>query len=213
MFVDEKILTTDNAHAYAHAEIIIGVYHFLSQLEWFHMVMTTFLCRDTLKKIKDTESLKKYAVIFGERNLIEYEFIDTYSIDEIRDLFSSCYASHTTLYLIGKDLIYMFDPDESDEEIDSIDALSYMFDIEKLNIEFHNPIQSVTDDQYCVFHCIMFVLKLIDVLSDRISQKNLIKFINYVDKSNVNTTIYDIRYFISNLYSTAKLYEEIKTDR
>jgi hypothetical protein len=207
-----------------YGDVFVGVYHFLSNLEWFHMLVTYVMCKDIFSATKSTNP-DKYAVIFGERNMIEYEFINTYTLTELKNLFSSEYISHSILYIVGNDLIYMYDPDESDdEELDPTDAIAYILDFKKNTTQNENkiegqtkmqqdiqlvqlcPVQSLTDDQYCIFHCIWFLLRLIGTFDGEMTLEKFSKFIEHINKINKKTTIKDVRYFIMELYETALLY-------
>lgn len=214
-----------------YGEVFVGIYHFLSNLEWFHMLVTLILYDE---HIGSKNMSQKYSLVFGEINMIEYEYIHTYSLFELKTLFTHDYMSHSVLYVIGKDILYVYDPDDlsdsDDDKFNSLDSLNYILDFSSIIFPDYNhdliidklkyaqicnecitkSIQTITNDQYCIFHCIWFVLRLIDSLSHRMNQKNFIHFLKHIDKLNKMTTINDVRFFIHNLKEKSTLHEKQK---
>jgi hypothetical protein len=240
MFLNEnKEIEDSNDDGYGcflvknYGEIFVGIYHFLSNLEWFHVLITLIMCE---KQFESKSLSRKYSLIFGEKNLIEYEYIHTYSLIELKTLFTQDYMSHSVLYVIGKDILYVYDPDGSDDFDDNkfnpLKMLNYIIDfplIKSSNLSSNNicdlnidklefieicekcitkSIQTVTNDQYCIFHCIWFVLKLVKILNHIMNRKNFIQFLKYVNKINDVTTIDDVRFFICELKEKSILYEK-----
>lgn len=184
---------------------------FLGTLEWFHLMIIGMMV-DRLR----SESGDRCILIPGEETTIEHEHMAIYSMQDIRDFFSIEYSSHATVYVVNKQQISIFDPDgddkknrnDADEEKYSVlvDKLCLVLEKEYVPIDLHPSIQTLTDDQYCIFHCIAFILRLIEMIDDDYSTESFHRFIKYVDDVNKITKVSDVLSFAKNLELKAQFF-------
>ena len=189
-----------------------GMSLFLGTLEWFHILVIRMMV-DELKSGPDNGD--KCALILGEETIIEHEYMSSYSMSEIREFFSSEYKSHATVYLIDNHHISIFDPDaddvkyndDSDDKIPDalIDKLCLFLKKGYVPIDLYPSIQTLTNDQYCIFHCINFILQIIEMV-DVYSIEKLMKFMKYVDDTNKITKLSDVHTFAKTIDLKAKFF-------
>lgn len=207
----ECIVSDDNS-------TFISMMLFLGMLEWFHLLIIRMMI-DNLKETTNNRCL----LISGEDTTIEYEHMDAYSLQDIRMFFTSEYSSHATIYLIDNHHISMFDPDRDDKKnycsndndfLDHtpnempIDKLSLVLEKEYVPMDINPSIQTLTDDQYCIFHCIDFILKIIEMIDDDYSIQSLEKFTKYINGINKIMKISDVRTFVKTLDAKANFFIE-----
>jgi hypothetical protein len=181
----------------------VSIMYFVGLLEWFHLLVIKILYCTLFNE-------KKSVIMFGECLLIELDNLTNFSMSDIRTFFSCEYCSHSELYIIDCDRIMVYDPDDgSDNDIVSINRLCSFLEKEYISISLNKSIQSITDDQYCIFHCMNFLLKLLDVVSfnnTHIKSGNFIeKFMKYIESVNDMTNKSDVCTFIQDLHLKAKL--------
>ncbi len=192
--------------------IFISTLLFLGTLEWFHLLVIRMMV-DQQRESSDNRCL----LISGEETEIEYEYMCMFSMQEIKDFFTSEYNSHATVYLIHRDHITMFDPDEDNKKDDKKDDVKYDILIDKLctvlekeyiHMNLCPSIQTLTDDQYCIFYCIDFILKILEMIDDDYSAGSLKKFMEYMKNINKLTKTADVRTFAKTLDLKAKFFED-----
>jgi hypothetical protein len=184
--------------------IFISTLLFLGTLEWFHLLVIRMMV-DQQRESSDNRCL----LISGEETEIEYEYMCMFSMQEIKDFFTSEYNSHATVYLIHRDHITMFDPDEDNKKDDIlIDKLCTVLEKEYIHMNLCPSIQTLTDDQYCIFYCIDFILKILEMIDDDYSAGSLKKFMEYMKNINKLTKTADVRTFAKTLDLKAKFFED-----
>jgi len=219
MYEDEDNHESDsisNTEEYIPSElnvIFISTLLFLGTLEWFHLLVIRMMV-DQQRKSSNNRCL----LISGEETEIEYEYMCMFSMQEIKDFFTSEYNSHATVYLVHRDHITMFDPDEDNKKNrNDFDALKYDVLIDKLctvlekeyiPMNLYPSIQTLTDDQYCIFYCVDFILKILEMIDDDYSAKSLKKFMEFMKNINKITKTADIRTFAKTLDLKAKFLED-----
>jgi hypothetical protein len=186
----------------------MSLFYFLGLLEWFHLLVIKMIHCDltAIKRDKNNGGM-----IMGEVSNIEIEHMILYSNLEIKNYFASEYCSHATLYLFDSMNLFVFDPDPVSDVPETLDpgikyrmlARAIGLNYEPFNLE--RSIQAITDDQYCIFHCLWFIQRLCD-LDIKINKTNINKFMNYVNKINLNTHTSDVHFFIKDLAIRAQVF-------
>lgn len=184
----------------------IGTLYFLGLHEWFHLLVIEVLYCSIDKKTNNV-----CTIIWGEENMIELENLMDLSINEILTYLDCEYSSHSTLYMIDQNNILIYNPDDCDDPFFETkkDKLCKILSKKYLLIRSIQSIQSVTDDQYCVFHCIDFVLRLVNATNastSGYSEKTLKIFMKYIDDVNKITKKSDIHTFIKDLLLKSSLH-------
>jgi hypothetical protein len=186
----------------------IGTLYFLGLQEWFHLSVIDRLYNRINKKTNNI-----CTIVWGEENAIELENLSDLTIDEIMNHMNHEYCSHSILYMIDKNNISIYDPDY-DYQNPSIEGK------EKRLCNFMSKkylsFQSITDDQYCVFHCIDFLFKLVDAISvssSAYSEKTIKIFMNYINEVNQISKKSDIHTFIKNLSLRSSLHSQLKQNK
>jgi len=177
----------------------ISEYLFFGTIEWFHLLLTKIMYDDLVNN-----SNFEWLIINGEIQFIDTEIMSAYSLNEFFEFITSEYNSHAILYLINTihNTMSIYDPDNDIDHTDKKEnnLLSEILGktIYKINID--PSVQSMTDDPYCIFHCIWFIIRFIDVIpSNNKDIDKLDKFMEYINLMSMNTTKADTLYFIKDI--------------
>lgn len=192
------------------SETFAGVYYLLSQIEWFH-ILVTLLKYDEARTIKPDNT---QLVVFGNECMGDHGYMDTYSIEEIKSYHKDDYPAHSTIHIITNDCIYSYDPDKEEtidentdsssdddttEQIDPITRFAHILFLKHIEIDSEYSIQSLTEDTYCIFHCIWFIIRLIDIADCKLTSDNIDKISDYIDQINKITNFDSVMYFIKDI--------------
>lgn len=173
----------------------ISLMVFLGLIEWFHLLVIKMTVM-TERENNDNKCL----IVLGEETVIEYEHMTSYSIHVIVEFFTSQYNSHSIVYLISDKYISVYDPDVDKGKIATqIDQLCGVTFTQYLSIELIPSIQSLTDDQYCIFHSINFILRLVEMIDEEITPEKISNFMKYIQQLNKITNFRDVCTFIKTL--------------
>lgn len=183
-------------------KIIIMIY-VLGLIEWFHIMIFNY-------NFNSLESLNK--MILCEIFDIELDLLLDYDIDNLKEFLKNEYCSHSVVYIFDNKNMYVFDPDLSiskkDDEnlMNSYDRLCHILNRKNksLDIVLKNPIQTLIDDNYCIFHCIEFMLNF--ATFNKI--KDIKRFMKYVEKQNKIKTLIDVHEYILELNKKANIFVE-----
>ena len=206
---DENVEGVENAEK----NKCIGTLYFLGLLEWFHLLVIDTLYCQINKKTNDV-----CTIVWSEENMIELENLSDLSIDEIRNYLICEYSSHSTLYMIDQNNISIYNPDDDynyGNDNLPVERLCKFMSKKYLLIESDESIQSIIDDQYCIFHCVNFLLRFvnaIDISANIYSEKTLKIFMKYVDDMNQITKKSDIHTFIKDLLLKSSLHCLLKEE-
>ncbi len=165
--------------------------HFVSHIKWFHFNMHVIL----IKKILNETSNE--IIIMGNINhVVTHHLYTLHKTDELKCFIKEEIPSHSIAIIIKNAKCFIYDPDYINRDITSQIKkllLSVNSNIKYKHIKLTNPIQSITDDNYCIFHCIFLILDAI-----KMNDETLEQHIKYLDKQNKDATIGDIRKKIIN---------------
>jgi hypothetical protein len=165
---------------------LIAKLYFLGTLEWFHLMIIQMLLNETANCI----------MILGENNNIEIENLTNMSSYELKIYIASEYNSHSVLYIKTNNFISMYDPDHCNESDDNIHMLCNLLNTRYQSIQINNTVQSITDDQYCIFHCIWFMSM---IAKYKVTKLNLKKIMDYHNKLNNTTLKSTVLYLINDM--------------
>jgi len=207
----KKIYNSNNINDKQNITFVSMLY-FLGLLEWFHLLIIDLMYHSL-------KTGKRCVMMFGEEIKTELETMNEYTLKDFRDYFSYEYCSHSTLYLIDDDCLTLFNPDINDNDCHNDDhneltnKLCLFLNKKFIPIDINDSIQTLLDDQYCIFHCMNFMLKLVDIIdttNNIYSPKNqLSRFMKYIESLNKITKKSDIHTFIQDLYLKSGLYFDL----
>jgi hypothetical protein len=186
--------------------IFVGVMCFLGTIEWFHLLVIRMMIDNLCSKMLNQS--KKCMIIMGEEVEIELEKLNNYSFQDTKEFYLNEYCSHSNVYLIDNQHITIFNSDvHANDDIHKILIDKICLIIGKKYIstsQLVKPIQTITNDQYCIIHCMNFILKMIEMIDNKYSTNNLLKFMQYIDSVNKITKITDIYMFIKDFHLKAQ---------
>lgn len=174
---------------------IISMYYFLGTLEWFHIYILKIL----LANYTNTN-----IIIIGDKLLFNCYELQTLSDNDLRIFFKDGYLSHSVLYLISSDFMTLYDPDYKQNESDNkINILETILNVSYYPLKLSISIQSKTDDNYCIFHCIRIVeyVNKLNITFDNIGFDILN---NYINDLIITTNESVMIHYIINLYTDLK---------
>lgn len=189
-----------------NTKYIICIIYFLGMLEWFHFAIIDYYC---------SQSHSNSLLILGEIIDMDYVPLIDYDFDELYEFLREEYCSHTIVFIIDRNMLFIYDSDY-DSAFDCIN--NDMYDrlcnvIHKSNkipefILNKSSIQSLTDDQYCIFYCINFILKLAMHMTDwkDYTYENLQYFTKNLDER------IDMHRFIMRLDHVAKIFIDVNVN-
>lgn len=187
-----------------NADEIISLIYVVGLFEWYHIS----LIYDHVNQNNN----KKCSMYLGEYIMFDLGLESKYSnkLIEIKQFCKSKYYSHAIIFIVDKNNLLIYDPDD-----DPINETTTMYKktmsvidnfcniINKTNetgkIRLKYPIQSLSSaDKYCIYHCIMLILK-IGSTKKKYNYNCLIKKILKLDKIHPNMKMNTILNNINNL--------------
>lgn len=167
-------------------------YYFLESLELFHLT----LIKASYKKLsKNCNTL----FVIGDNLYIEYDDLLKYTSKELYDFFDHEVYSHSTLYIFNNNNFTLYDPDYDLTTENNIDKLKNYLELNRyIPIKLNKSIQSITDDWFCIFHCIRFIL-LINKFNININSNLFSKFIKKFEEFQKKQNRKSITYWIYKL--------------
>jgi len=165
---------------------IIAYIMFINTLELFHIRIL-----EQLISLKNKVGENPDAIfILGEYFSLDVESFDimfNHTNCDLREFFKNEYCSHSIVCVIT-DMISVYDPEGITDLIEeSIKRLGKTIEHrrEYLQIKQKYPIQSMTDDTYCIFHCVEFILQTSKI---DWTKQSIDKWIILSDQSNKKIT-------------------------
>lgn len=177
---------------------LCALIEFVSRIEWFHFNVHVIIVK---KLMIETE---KNMYMFGNINqVIMHDLYLLHENDELKSFIKEEIPSHCIAFIVRKNKCTMYDPDNTAKKI-KIQIKKLLVYI-NLNIEFEfinveHPIQTITDDNYCIFHCIFMIFDMIQLKKDTLNDH-----IKRCNKQNISMTISDVRDKIIELQCYLKL--------
>lgn len=181
-------------------EIIMTIY-VLGLMEWFHIMIFNYNFNNLNGNNK---------IILCEILDIELNLLMDYDIGSLNTFLKNEYCSHSVVYIFEDANLYVFDPDldestKVDKDLINVyDRLCFILNKKNktLDIILKNPIQSLLDDNYCIFHCIEFMLNLANF--NRIG--DIKQFMKHIKAQNRNKTLIDVHKYILELNKKAIIF-------
>lgn len=181
---------------------IIVPFYVLGSLEWFHITII-------INNVNANYDSNFTSLILCDIYDIETDLLVDYTIDDLKDFLKNEYCSHSVVFIIDNVNLYVYDSDRSDEIEDdnslmnAYNRLTYMLDRtnRSLDIVLKDPVQTLTNDNYCIFHCIEFMMKL-----SMTNTFDIIEFMHFIEAHNKHKTIKKIHKFIMRLNKKANLF-------
>lgn len=130
-------------------------YYFLGLQEWFSITVLGILHKLYYTDLSCTFILGEYIKI------IPNELIKMNN-NELHNYLRKEYSSHSILYIINNDTLYLYDPDNYEDYTLLLPKITNVLNINKYTTINTSSIQEKYDDSYCIFYCIKFMLDIIE---------------------------------------------------
>lgn len=193
--------------------ILLSTIYFLGMLEWFHLL----ILRSLINSRRTEETLDVFLMI-GDAIDTDPQLLCNDDLASIGDFYLSEYCSHSIVYVVSPKNMFVFDPDQNkctyktDVQYAAHTKIANTLGVTNITYDVMPKVgvQSITDDQYCVFHCINFIFKYTEFLNNVQGDSNEIetvrRFMSCVEKQNKKQTTRSVRDMIVNLNESAKLF-------
>ena len=191
---------------------IISLLYFGGLFEWYHLMIIT----NHMENNKD----KKCCLYLGEISIFNWELELKYtsSIKELKQFCTSRYAFHAVTFIVDKNNILMYDPDDDEINKDSDSRHERMASVKRIcsiinkqdkthEIRLNHPIQSLSMcDKYCIYHVIVLILNIGQ--SKKYNYYKVKKYILKLDKINPKLSIHKILSNIDKLIDLSIQYKK-----
>lgn len=175
--------------------------YFLGTIEWFHLAI--------IKYMFSTYAKKKIFIMgeYQDFDLLE----DGLNNNDLFELIDSEYSSHSIVFMFTKYHAIVYDPDHVDNDSSQYNKLCKILNKKLMQIipNQYVPVQEITDDQYCIFHCFWFIYRIVQM---NIDDNNITKFMEYIKFINKMTKKSDVHFFINDLNTKANLFGDFFGD-
>lgn len=172
--------------------------YFLGTLEWFHLAI--------IKYMFSTYNEEKIFII-GESQDFDPWDLHNYNYNDLNEFVTSEYCSHTIVYMFMGKYMITYDPDYQayDNELVQFNKLCKILEKKYMSVipDQYIPIQDITDDHYCIFHCFWFIQRIVQM---HIDHQSIVDFMEYIKRINKKTKKSDVYFFINDLNMRANLY-------
>lgn len=229
-----KLTTKDNEMSIKDADneviFIVSSLYVLSLFEWFHL---TIVSHQITKKMD-----KLCFLALGEITNIDIISLAKYTLSDLQEFLTENYCSHSVVLLITDKIMYSYDPNGYDNNDNNcynrickvinkphatphnrlvaqrVVPLTFGLMNITRDLKLSNPVQNITDDQYCIFHCFDFMINIVLFMNDVNMEYDIITklflFLKQLDERNIGMTIDHVYSFIEKLDKQANLF--IATD-
>lgn len=133
--------------------------------------------------------------LIGEMVSIDVNKLE--NIDDVVNFIKEEYNSHAVTIIFTNSFVTLIDSDYDKscrEYYTKLNQIARHLNIKCKKIKLLNPVQNITDDNYCIFHCLFIILNLSNI--SHLNFKKIKHSIMRCDKNNIDITIKDIEYKI-----------------
>lgn len=172
--------------------------YFLGTIEWFHLAIVRLML------YKHNKNMIFVMGEYQDFDLLE----DKYTYCDFLKFINSEYCSHSIVLTFTEKYLIPYDPDYDQSvnvsEYRHFDKICEVLGKKTMQVipDQYVPIQDITDDHYCIFHCFWFIERIVQM---NIVEKNFNKFMDYMKHINKMTKKADVHFFIDDLNIRAKI--------